>query len=368
LVTQIWPSVEVHAGAVVSSSLELQGLLQEAAWLWADSGSTSHLNFFLATLNRGDWRPRIVAVRVSGRLTGLVYAKERRVAGMNTGLLYADSTLGAMTIAERAEQDAVFQAGIDALVRGPGFRGLRILVPPDGYELPVLRGIQRSCGLDLHQKPVENHSVLPLPGSYEAFLAALGPKSRRNMRYFRQQSLAANQRFVENVPLAEFAAAAAKLARQDVVGANKEGIERGMSIFRAVEKPLLAGLQSEGGEWVSILGGWYDKDRVMVFLQMNSDKLHARQSLSLVMRGYVIEMLIRQGHRDLVWWAGVGPPLAHYVKSIPTCWVYLDSNDRVWSTMRKVISVGHARLPGPLRQISEWVVPAAEACGDKLPL
>jgi hypothetical protein len=185
----------------------------------------------------------------------------------------------------------------------------------------------------------------------------LGSKTRRNMRYFRQQSVLADQHFIENVPLDDFAAAAAQLARQNVVGANKGGIERGMSIFRAVEKPLLAGLRAQDGEWLSILGGWYDKGRVVVFLQMNSDKRHARQSLSLVMRSYVIEMLIRQGHHDLVWWAGVGLPLSRYVKAIPTCWVYLDSNSRGWRTMRKVISGAQTRLPGSMRTVMEWVVP-----------
>ena len=195
--------------------------------------------------------------------------KERKFYGVRTGLLYADATLGAMVIAAPSHQAAVFETGITQLLKHPFIRGFRLLVPPLGYELATLKKLRSKLALDMYDMPAENRTVLPIRPTFEEFLENLSSKTRRNFRYFRNKSAAANHCFIESVPPAEFKAAALGLMEQDVVGANREGIERGMNIFKAARRPLLVGLKSESGEWLSVLGGWYETDRVVVFLQMD---------------------------------------------------------------------------------------------------
>jgi hypothetical protein len=320
--------------------------------------STARPEFFLATLSRRRWIPRVVVVEDGAKIIGLVYAKERKVTGMRTGLVYADSTLGNMVVSAAEDREKVFARALEALLKAPGVQGLRLMAPPDGFEPVTARNIAKSLDLDLHEMPVENHSILRLCQCYEDFLQGLSSKTRRNFRYFRNRSEAANHKFVEQVPLSDFRSAAHSLMSEDVVGADSGGIERGINIFAAAERPLLVGLEDEHGKWLSIVGGWYEGDRAYIFLQMNSDRQHARYSLSLVMRAKLIEMLIGQGVREMLWWAGVGPPISHYVQQVPTCWVYLDKRTFFWRAFRSLLNAQRGWLPAKLQTMAEWIVPA----------
>ena len=46
-----------------------------------------------------------------------------------------------------------------------------------------------------------------------------------------------------------------------------------------VQRPMLTGLRGPDGEWLSILGGWYEGDQAVVFLQMNNDQGYPQDSL-----------------------------------------------------------------------------------------
>ncbi len=346
--------------SIASSPGQLKQLAVEASHLWEKQECTSSLDFFLSTLMGSRWNPLISVVREGGEIIGLVYAKERKLYGLNTGLLYADATLGAMVIAAPYHRAAVFETGVTQLLKRPFVRGFRLLVPPLGYELTTLKKLRSKLGLDLYDMPAENHAVLPMQPTFEEFLESLNRSTRRNFRYFRNKSATANHCFIESVPIDEFRTAALGLLEQDVVGADREGVDRGLNVCRTARRPLLVGLKSATGEWLSVLGGWYEAGRVVVFLQMNSDKKYARHSLSLVMRSHLIEKLIREGHRDLLWWAGVGAPIQHYVRPVPTRWVYMDKKTLAWSAIRRLMHSQRARLPAKFLSIAEWIIPPSE--------
>jgi hypothetical protein len=54
--------------------------------------------------------------------------------------------------------------------------------------------------------------------------------------------------------------------------------------------------------------------------QCNYDGDYDTDSLSTVLRAYLIEDLIRQGLKELVIWGGTGPPLSRYVSYPPHDW------------------------------------------------
>jgi len=65
-------------------------------------------------------------------------------------------------------------------------------------------------------------------------------------------------------------------------------------------------------------------DRAFLCLQLN-DRTCARESISLVLRSYVIEQLIRRGIRELVFWKGTSAPLSFYTTPREEFMVYVDS-------------------------------------------
>ena len=63
----------------------------------------------------------------------------------------------------------------------------------------------------------------------------------------------------------------------------------------AVGDRLLAmGLRHRNGEWLIVMCGVYRPGAGVLLLQLNNDRDFPRDSLSVVMRAYLIESLIRQ--------------------------------------------------------------------------
>src|SRR6266566_3172281 len=48
--------------------------------------------FFLASILQRDWKPRVVVVSQGRRIAGLLYCKERVVAGIGTRIAFGDDT------------------------------------------------------------------------------------------------------------------------------------------------------------------------------------------------------------------------------------------------------------------------------------
>ncbi len=339
--------------------------------------STLRPQFFLASASQNDWIPRVVAVTREDQLVGILYTKEKKLAGIPTGLLYVDTTLGSMLSVNEWDREAIFRTALHALLKERGVRGLRIVIPPSGFEMTALQDIPSQIPVDLQYAPTENHSLLLLPDRYETFLDSLGPQTRRNFRYYRRRSQAANHRFVDKLSLNEFASAASALQEETLIKSGSKAIKRAIDMISIAERPLLVGLRHESGEWLSILGGWYESGRAVIFLQMNSDKRHRNASLSVVLRGYLIELFILRGIRKVVFWAGSGGQLSRYSEYLPSVAVHLDKRSFVWNIVRHTMAPLIGLLPGPAAKMAEWIVPTKQdqnfdsesiSKGDRLPL
>ena len=185
---------------IIRSDAEFSELAQEAQHLLAERSSTSDPHFFLSSVQRNIWSPLAVVVSCDGVTIGIVYAKERKVAGFGLGLVYADATLDGMVVAEPANREFVFEAALRRLIEQRGSRGLRLLIPTSGSERDAIQKILDSRQLDVHYSTVEHHSVVELEPTYEAFLEKLGKRTRRNFRYYRRRLEAEGHTYVERVP------------------------------------------------------------------------------------------------------------------------------------------------------------------------
>lgn len=349
------------------SAVAAEGIADAALSLFTECENTCNPSFYLASIEKRAWIPRVVVVAQAGSTLGVVYAKERKFAGIPTGLIYADATLDAMVVARSEDRERVFELAIRQLLNRRGFLGLRILVPPAGYENRAIERILASGRLEVRRAGVENHSVLELTPSYESFLAGLGYRTRRNCRYYRRRFETIGE-YVPDVSFAEFESVAMRMLKQSVVGAQRNRVERALRMLSVAGRPILAGLRSRNGEYLSIIGGWHEFDRAVVVFQMNNEREHPQSSLSLVARGYLIETLISQGARKLLFWAGAGPPLDRYCYFLPTTRIHLDPPGLASRALRGLAARASAFLPRRLAGFASWIDPGAMNPNDPEPL
>lgn len=325
-----------------------------------DLGDSDHYSpgFFLASVSRRAWSPALVLISDgTGEPAGILYSKERKIGAFKTGLIFADATLGALIAARDDDQQEAFRAGMKKMLASREVRGVRLLAPTGGYEAGTLEQLAKETGFEFRTAPAESHSILPLPDTNEEFLARLSSKTRRNFRYYRNRSENAGHAFVERLELDEFTRAAWILEGEGTTGGDAEGLERALKMFAAAKEPLLVGLRSADGELLSVVGGWYEENRAVIFMQLNSDKKHAKYSLSLVMRAHLIERLIEQEYGAILWWAGVGEPLNHYSTPVPSMWLYADRPSLSWRSARCLVDLVKGKLPPRYRAIADWVTP-----------
>lgn len=349
---------EGYSAEVLSTPEDVLALSNRAEHLLRGHESTRDPLFFLASIETEVWIPRVVSVEEAGKVVGILYAKERKYAGVPLGILFADGSLGSMTVADQHRREGILETAIRKLWELPGVRSLRVLVPPDSCEdVAFRRSFAAEAGrtVDVRYSAVENHCVLDLPEDYECFLNSLGKQSRRNFRYYRRRAERAGWKYVDGMSPIEFREIALRLLAKDVVGADQSGLTRALNMLSCTNRPILIGLKSDDGEWVSILGGWYEYDRAVVFCQMNNEKDYPDSSLSIVLRGYLIESLIQNRVSKLLFWAGIGAPLRRHCHFLPTTGANFDSRRVHWRLVRGLLPRLTWMLSPRLKYLSSWI-------------
>ncbi|HET7108978.1 MAG TPA: hypothetical protein VFI38_19345 [Candidatus Acidoferrum sp.] len=311
------------------------------------------------------WRPRIVAVYNASAVVGMMYTKERLIGGIPTGIVYADGSLGGILVSNRADQQQAFRVAIDALLASPGIRGARLRILRACGENDAVRQVIDSRSFDGQTFPLEHngsplwkfHAHLPLTDTYEHFLGGLGSTTRHNFRYYRRRFEAAGHTFVADLSMDELRSAAFELRPKSkfTAGSNLAAFEKHLNMVAATHRPLAIGLRHQDGRWLSVIGGWYRPGGALLCFQCNCDFDFEGDSLSTVLRAYLIEQLIQQGLKELVIWGDTGPPLSRYVFYPPTISVRLDVPTAVWRAARFLMSKFGPHLPRRLASAVEWI-------------
>jgi hypothetical protein len=358
------PSPNEYSGVVLSSEAEIRKLKNVARRLLQPDETMMDPEFFLASLSTG-WVPRVAVVYSSGDVVGILYTKERVISGIRTGIVYADGSLGGVLLSNPMHQQDVFRVAAGSLLACPGIRGVRLRLLRFGAEFEAVRETIASGCMEARYSPIAHrgsllwkfHAHLPLPETYDRFLKGLGSTTRHNFRYYRRRFEAAGHKFMESLSMDELRSVALDLRPKSKFTARcqESDIEKGMRMVAAAGRPLAIGLKRSDGNWVSVIGGWHTPGGAVLCFQCNNERDFGSDSLSLVLRAYLIELLIRQGLQELVIWADTGPPLSRYVSYAPTMGVRLDVPTYWWRAARLFISTVGPRLPGRLAAAAQWI-------------
>ena len=340
----------------MSSAAEIQGLQPAVRRSFQQNDTLLDPGFFLASVSEG-WAPRVVAVRHGSELAGVVCAKERTVCGVRLGVVYADLTFGCMLLGDSLEQQRTFLIALETLLASPATRGLRLTVRQHSPELAAVRKLLASSHLDTRFSRVKKHLSLVLPDTYEQLLLSFGSTTRRNFRYYRRRCEIAGHIYLENLSMDELHLAAFYLAPKCTIPSRRRSIDKFLKMTSTADRPLAVGLKHRNGEWLSIACGVYRPAACMILVQLNNDREFPRDSLSVVLRSYLIESLIHKGTKELTFWGGTARPLSRYATPIPTLGIYLDSPAYAWRLVRGLVSKIGSRLPWKLSQYARWIAP-----------
>ena len=346
---------EDFSSVVLSSAAEIQNLKSSIRCSLSSSGILLDPEFFLSSVS-ARWKPKVVAVRSGHDLIGVVYAKERMISGLPIGVVYADLSFGSILLGHPVQQQNAFRIALESLLDARGTRGIRLRVLRGGPEVAAIRQVIGSRRLDVHFSRVKDHARLSLPHTYEQLIQRFGTTTRHNFRYYRRRSEAAGNVYVERLSLEELRSAISSLMAKCSRGANA-GCERALKMIATADRPLAVGLKHKNGEWMSVIGGVFTPETGVLLAQMNNDLDFPRESLSVVLRGYLIESLIRLGKREFIIWAGTAPPLSRYVTYIRTLGIHLDVPNYPWRLARRVVSKCGPWLPKQLQTDAQWIAP-----------
>jgi hypothetical protein len=347
-------STSVYSALVVSSPTEVLKLADSARRLAPRWDSTLGPQFFLASLSAG-WLPRVLVVKCADETIGIVYAKERRIAGVATGVIYADGILGNLVIADPLHREDVLYTAIRKLFACPAVLGVRLAIPPEGYESRAVAKVLSSLKLDSSSAAIQYHARLPLAGTYEEFLEWLGHRTRKNIRRCTRRLEAEGLIFVERLSKSELADAARYLRTRCSIPISASALERALNWIAGVECSMAIGIKNRSGEWLSFAAGWYTPGRATLSVQLNNDSDFEDYSLSLALRARLIEMLIGRGIKELWFWGGVTLPLARYAEYVPAIGVYLDVPGYSWRIARHIAAMIGPLLPRRFAQDMAWI-------------
>jgi hypothetical protein len=352
-----------YTSTVLTSASDIAGLAADVDRLLPQRDVALTPRFVLASLD-DNWTPRVAVVSRNGRVAGIAYGKERKIAGFSSGLIYADGRLGHLVVADPLDCEAVLLAAIRSWFALPRIRGVRLALSSASAEAGAVERVGAALPLDLTRAtpaPHELHSRLPLASGYERFLASLGHQTRRNFRYYRRKFESAGHHYVEAVPPGDLEGILARLRTKSRIPFSIAKLKAAARTVLATSDPWVAGLRQSSGEYLSVAAGWHDRGHATMLLQQNNDLEFSDASLSVVLRGYLIETLIRQRTSELIFWSGSAPPLSRYALPLQAISLHFDARTLGWRLVRSMIGMTRPLL-GRWAEDLRWVaLPRANA-------
>lgn len=305
--------------------------------------------FFLSSVGSPGWRPLIVIVSRGPQIVGLLYCKERVVAGFGIRVVFTDDALGAMIAARPDDMESVFACATDALLKHTV--ALRVLISSNW--LPFLRTLETKAEVSFDRR--KHHAHLALPDHYEKFLAMRGPHTRRNFRYYRRKSEIAGSQFIPTVEFSEFAAGCRNLLSKSAHQKSRQALETHLAMIGSIPSQITMGLRASDGNWIGLAGGWYVGNRAYLITQLN-DRTRTRESISLVVRSYMIETLISRRCNELIFWEGSSAPISCFANYPDVFMAHLDVASFRWRLTRKVWAAIRRVAPANFSKFLVWFV------------
>ena len=326
-VADVISGAKIHVVSGTSSILRLQPVLNELSARCGQLGAMDDVGYFL---NKPGILRRVPHLLVVSKAPSLDFEKLTADDLVGAALLYKYKVLGC-GIGTYTTND---RSGRGSLVAPAAIRSTlaemvsRMLM--DGGALAVLisfrdgeatneEGVSKNrlSGVSATNDKTtrwawrerETADYLLLENTFEATLAKIGQRTRRNMRYYRKRAEA--ELGCQFVP-------AVQINRREFLEFNRDcmyAVSAKVASWRYdslkdIGTPLFMGIKDKDRRWLSLLGGRRHHAATEILWQMNRDGL-SLYSLSLVMRAYFMEHEISHGMTRLYMEGGTAHPMRY---------------------------------------------------------
>lgn len=297
--------------------------------------------------------PRVVACYEAGKLVGVLYAEELRICGINTGWAFGGDYMGRGLVLAAPEREAEVVAMATEHLLSNGIHALRFYWRASGHEMmPVLAIPQSRIQVWCKSEYKEEGDWLRLGSGYQEFLTRLGSHTRRNLRYYRRKAESQGYTFDPCLSAEEYHAAIGQLNDIADYPTDLRRDQRDERFFEQFSQHLLVGLRAPDGRLVSIIGAVQSGSHLHVLTQLNDESLR-KLSISLVLRGYLIEQLIGEGFTSIHFVNGASAMLGRFCEPI----------------LRRELAIDRTRsLIHPIKRICAHYARRLRAQGRRVPV
>ncbi len=275
---------------------------------------TTDPEYFVAANTLANRRCAAVLIRRDRELEACVFFYEHTRLGIGLGLFRGGDYIGESLIAGPEELHVQFvHLAIECLMKQWRIHGVSITMKARAEACIDVMGpasrYRRFNGLDIQHK-------LPLKSTYESMLASLGPRTRRSLAGKRQQLEKSTQvRFVSVI--------APEQCLEVMLGLEEKAMPQRISDYFHARYRLLRGnpdffsmgLRLPDGPWLSMVSGWRRNRVTYIDLQMN-DMHYKKESLSAVMRAFLLEHEIGRGQELINFVGGSSLLLRRYCEPV----------------------------------------------------
>ena len=273
---------------------------------------TTDIDYFLTSKDPQNRRPIVVVFRAESALVAAAFFHQVCFVGVGSGLVCAGDPMGdGLLIAPAQERETFLRCAIEELVNvQKKFHTVRLRVKTSRTALLV---DFESSGLrnKFIERTVQHRLVLS--ETYEEMLASFGLRTRRSLRTKRRQ-LENNLQpdFFPGIAAEEAFEAMSFLRAKSSMPARSVWYFEGLrKMLHTREDAFAMGLRSKDGTWLSVLSGWRRNGTTYIDVQLNHSAF-MRESLSAVMRAFLLEYEISIGQKYIVFVGGCSALLERY--------------------------------------------------------
>jgi hypothetical protein len=278
---------------------------------------TTDPEYFLAANTLGNRKCCAVLIRRNSKLEACVLFYEHTRFGIGLGLFRGGDYIGESLVAgpEPLRVQYVHLA-TQALLKKWRVHGVSLSIKASTEACITVMGpaskCRRFCGTEIQHK-------LPLASTYEGMLAGLGPRTRRSLAGKRQQlEKSANVQFIPTLDPEQSLEVMLQLHPKSTPPRIEEFFHARHRLLRAHGYFFSMGLRLPDGPWLSFLTGWRRNGVTYVDLQMN-DKHYKKESISAVMRAFLLEHEIGRKQELINFVGGSSLLLRRYCEPIEPC-------------------------------------------------
>jgi hypothetical protein len=278
---------------------------------------TTDPQYFMAANTLKNRKCAAVLIHRNRELESCVLFYEHTVKGVGIGLFRGGDYIGESLVVA-PEEDRLFFVHLATreLLKHWRVLGVSLSIKARSEDCIALMGpanhLHRFLCTEIQHK-------LPLEPTYEGLLARLGPRTRRSLQGKRQQ--------LEKSTQVQFISAlAADTCLEIMLGLETKSMPPRITDFYRARHRMLRlnsdffsmGLRLPDGTWLSMLSGWRRKGVTYVDLQMN-DMNYKRESLSAVMRAFMLEHEINLKQKVINFVGGSSLLLRRYCEPLEPC-------------------------------------------------